>query len=494
MRRYLFPILTLSGLLLALSARGQSADDVLRYSMQFPAYDAHSLVMPGVAYPTGFGAYQENPASMALFEESFLSFSLSNRYVEEEGRYLGNSTEMDDSQTNVGDLGFIYDFPTSRGKLVIGAGYSQSGDFNRALAGGGFNDQSTITDFYNITPDDSLFFAAFDTYAIDYATTDSSFANTSSIFRIGVPYMGVDQDFELTETGRMGEYSAFLATEFRENLMVGASIALFEGNYSYSREFLESDRRNQYNFTFIDSDGDGEPETDIDRILSVDEIDATFTAFSARVGALYRFTHNLLAGASYQFPATLHFEEEFNTTITSTFDNGVQFEDDAPGRFSYRIVRPNRLNLGVSVRDMGGISFSGSAEYVPHTSGRIEFEQLELRPDQEAINDNVRASLKDVWNLRGGLEWKLDERFIPRVGYGWYPSPRSGIDASRQIYSGGFSSRVGRGVTLDVGVQYAVWEDRNALYYYAANQGTVNETAREEVRRLHIIGGLRFDL
>lgn len=395
-------VLLLAALLIAGAAKAQNADDVLRYSLQHPAYDATSMVIPGVAYPTGFGAYQENPASMALFDESFLSFSLSSRYVDEKGSYLGSRTSFDDSETNVGDLGFVYDFPTTRGSLVVGAGYSQTSDFNRALAGGGFNDRSTLTDFYNITPDDSLFFAAFDTYAIDFATTDSSFANTASIFRIGIPYQGVDQDFEMTERGRMGEYSAFIATEFQENLMLGASIALFEGGYHYSREFLESDRRNQYDFQFIDSDGDGEPETDIDRILSEDAIDATFTAFSARLGAVYRVTPNVLVGASYRFPSTLHFEEEFNTEIRSTFDNGVVFEDDAPGRFEYRIVSPNRIHLGASARDLGIFSLSASAEYVPYASGRIEFDELDLRPLQEDINENVRAQLEDVWNLRGG--------------------------------------------------------------------------------------------
>lgn len=485
-------------LALAPAAHSQTADDVLRYQLQYPSQDAVSLVMPGTAWASGYGAYQQNPASMALFDESFLSFSLSSRYVSEEGLYLGNSNPHDVSETNIGDFGFLYDFPVSQGALVVGGGYSQSSDFNRALAGGGFNDRSTITDFYNITPDDSLFFAAFDTYAIDFATTDSSFSNTASIFRIGVPYMGVDQDFEMQETGRMGEYSAFVATEFQKDLLVGASIGLFEGGYHYRREFLESDRRNQYNYSFIDTDGDGEPETDINRILSEDTIDASFTAFSARLGAIYRIAPGLQVGVGYHFPSTLSFEEEFNTSIRTTFDNGVVFEDDAPGRFSYKIIRPNRINLGVGAKNLGPLNLSASAEYVPYSEGRIEFDELELRPAQEAINDNVSSSLADVWNVQAGLELEVDQRFVPRIGYAHYPSPYKGlgaVDDTRQIYSGGFSARISDGMTFDLGVQYATWEDRNSLYYYATgSNGTADEIVTEEVTRWHVMAGLRLDL
>ncbi|MDZ7771803.1 MAG: hypothetical protein U5K31_03560 [Balneolaceae bacterium] len=441
MKRITYLIFILAAVLAAPPAVfSQSADDVLRYQLQYPSQDAISLVMPGTAWASGYGAYQQNPASMALFDESYLSFSLDSRYVSEEGRYLGSSNTHDVNETNIGDFGFLYDFPVSQGALVVGGGYSQSADFNRALAGGGFNNRSSITDFYNIAPDDSLFFAAFDVYAIDYATTDSSFANTSSIFRIGVPYKGVDQDFEMQENGRMGEYSAFIATEFKENLLVGASIGIFEGGYTYERNFLESDRQDLYNYTFIDTDGDGEPETDIDRILSEDTIDASFTAFSARLGAIYRITPHVQVGVGYQFPSTLSFEEEYNTTIRTTFDNGVVFEDEAPGRFNYKIVRPNRINLGVGAQNLGPVNLSASAEYVPYSEGRIEFDELELRPSQEAINDNVGSSLSDVWNLQAGLEFEVDERFVPRLGYAHYPSPYKGtaaVDNTRQIYSGG---------------------------------------------------------
>lgn len=480
----------------ATSLKAQSADDVLRYSLEYPSYDAISLVMPAVSHPTGFGGYQDNPAVMASYDDSFLSFDLSSRFVDETGQYLGNSTDFSDNQTSIGDLGFVYKVPTVRGSLVVGAGYSQTTDFNRALSASGRNNQSTITDFYNVTPDDSLFFAAFDVYAIDFATTDSSFANTKSIFRFFENnfYPGINQDTELTERGQIGEYSAFLATEFLKNFSLGVSIGYLSGGYNYRREFLESDRQDDYSAPFIDTDGDGEGETDIDNILSIDTIEADIEAFTASLGFVFLPVEQLSIAASYQFPSDLYIDENFNTRLTTNFDNGVQFEDDAPGRFSYNITRPRRIKAGVSFRDENGLGLSASAERISYSDARIEFENLDLNPLENDINSTVR-SFNDVINLRGGLEYEINDRFTPRVGYAYFPSPQDGLDRTRQFISGGFSAELTRGLLFDFGLQYSFWDDQNSLYNYTTPTGeSGSEIVQEEVNRLHVMAGIRMIL
>lgn len=474
--------------------KAQGASDVLRYSLQYPSYDPVSIVMPGVSSATGFGAYQENPASMALFKEGFISFGLSNRFVNEESSYLGTSTEFDDSQTNVGDFGFVYKVPTQRGRLVFGGGYSQSTDFNRALSVNARNNESTITDFYNSSlVDDSLFFAAFDAFAIDFATQDSSFAETASIFRIDSPYRGINQNAELTERGVVGEYSAFFATEFQENLIIGASVGLIAGSYSYRRDFLESDEENDYETQFEDENGN---LIGIDNILSEDAIDADFTAFSLRLGMVYQITPNINIGGSYQFRNVLNIDEEFNTIITNTLDDGTFFEEEAPGGFSYKIKQPDRLNLGVTIKDANRFNISLAAEAVRYSRARIEFEEIGLSDEEDSINDTVESNFNDVFNFRAGLEYQVNPMFIPRIGYAYYPGPQDGVDSERQFFSGGFSAQIFDNVSFDLGVQYSIWEDQNQLYRYEIlPQGdVVSEVAREDVTRWHVMGGIKIGL
>jgi len=475
----------------ATQINAQSADDVLRYSLEYPSYDPVSSVIPGVSNATGFGAYQENPASMALFDESFLSMGLSSRFIDETGTYLGNTSSNSDNQTGIGDLGLVYKVPTTRGSLVVGGGYSQTTDFNRVLSASGRNDRSTITDFYNTTADDSLFFAAFDTYAVDFATTDSSYAETASIFRIGFSqYPGINQDVEMTERGKTGEYSIFMATEFLENFYVGGSIGYYSGTYTYRREFLESDRQDDYNATFIDSDGDGNPDTDIDNILSVDRIDAEIQAFSARLGIVYKPMPEFQLAASYEFPSKLFIDEEFNTEITTTFDNTVQFSDEAPGAFSYTITRPQRIKAGVTFKGIPKLSLSGSAEAISYSDAEISFDEISLNPQENEINSNVKSVLNDVINLRGGVEYKTNDNFTARAGYAYFPSPQDGIDSDRQFISGGFSAVLTKGLTFDFGLQYSFWDDQNTLY----STPDVTEVVEEQVTRLNVMAGLRMAL
>src|SRR5699024_3711614 len=143
-----FAFTILVGLLTVSSVYGQDAGDVLRYSLEYPSYDAVTLVMPGVAGPTGFGAYQENPAVMAMFDQSYFSAGLSGRTVKENATYLDNTSSFNDNQANIGNIGFVYNLPTERGKLTIGGGYSQTHDFNRAFSANTYNNLTTITDTY----------------------------------------------------------------------------------------------------------------------------------------------------------------------------------------------------------------------------------------------------------------------------------------------------------------------------------------------------------
>ena len=476
-----------------LQLQAQTTDDVLRYSMELPSSDPVTIVMPGIANHTGFGAYKDNPAAMALAEEGYLSFSLSSRYVDESGSYLGNSTNFSDSQTGIGDIGFLHKVPTTRGSLVIGGGYSQTTDFNRAFSVNGRNNQSTITDEYSfrgVGYQGDINTAAFNAFAIEDINADSS----ASIFRFGLPfsdYPGINQTVELTERGQLGEYSAFIATEAFRNVFLGASIGYTYGNYEYRRDFLESDRQGDYDGAIIDSDDDGTFDTDIDNIQSIYTIDTKMQAFSAQLGIVYQPTEAFNIGASYQFPSKLLVDEQYNTEITTVMDNGVTFSDNAPGEFSYEIVRPQRLKAGVRYASAQGLTVSVSAEGILYSDAK--YEEDGISGFETALNSQIRNNFNDVVNIRTGLSYKINEQFTPRVGYGYFSSPTENFDRSRQLLSGGFSARVSPQITFDFGLQYSLLDDQNSLYEYQQPNGEVfEEQVQEDVNKLHVMAGFKI--
>ncbi len=473
-------------------AKAQNATDVLRYSLQYPSYDPVTMVVPGVAYATGFGAYQENPAVMALFDESYFSGGLNDLYVTEQGTYLSNTNTFDVNSLGLSHAGFVYKAPTSRGSLVVGAGYSLTRGFNRALSGSGFNEITTLTDYYASFPiTHPLNEAAFSAFAIDDVELQNGNVVSRSIFRLplGFEYQGITQSFELTETGTMGEYSAFIATELFKNLSVGASIGAIAGTYEYERSFLESDVRNLYDDNFIDSDGDGDFDTDIGRILSESAIKETYTGFSARLGVLYEISNSFNIGASYQFKNVLTIERETDFAITTILDNNLEFFGEiSPTVYNYKVVRPARANLGIAATDIGGFTLSAMVERVDYSSASIEFEELTFSIDEQAINQRIENELQEVFNLRFGLEYVFTDRLTTRFGYGFYPSPVEDKDSDRQFFSGGFSAMLSGNTSLNVGVQYATWEDQTILYTTPFG----DEVVDEQVNRWNIMAGLRF--
>ncbi len=473
-------------LLVSTSVRAQGAGDVLRYSQQYPSYDPVSIVMPGVSDATGFGAFHENPAAMALFDESFVSLGLSNRYVNEDATYLETTTGFDDNEANVGDAGFVYNVPTAQGKLTIGAGYSQSHDFNRAVAGSARNDRSTITDFYaSDLANDLIYNTAFDGFAID---------GTSSIFDFEEnQFSAIDQRFEITERGTLGEYSAFIATEFFKNLIVGASIGVINGRYENSRDILEVDEERNYEGNVLDTDEDGTGDTNIDQILGEDIINETFAGFSARIGLLYELSSNINLGLSYQFKNTLNVNREIDYYVTTTMDNGDLFEGEGLGEFEYNITRPARLNFGFTAKNLSGLTISASAERVAFSEGRIESDDLEFREGDNVENNIVQTNHEDVYNLRLGLEYAVSEQFTPRIGYGYYPDPLGGfednsLNADRRFYSAGFTAQISEITNFNLGVQLSRWDDQKTLY----TTPDVDEFVNEEVNRLSVMAGVSF--
>jgi hypothetical protein len=470
------------------------------------AFDPVSITMPGTAYAAGFGSFLDNPASAALFNQSFGEIGLSYRLVEEDGNFLGNSRSLDDNQTNLSNFGIVYSFPTVRGSLVAGAGYSQHTAFNRAFAFRGRNNNSSITDNFK-APGSSYADIAFNTFATDYGDEFEDW--DESIFRIGFDqfgdYLGIRQQGEIFQSGYGGEYSFFIATEFQENIMFGVSAGILNGRFSYDRLFQEVDEFNDYDGEFIDSNDDGFGDTDIDNILLEDRISSRYTGFRASAGMIYRLNEYFNIGASYTLGTRITVEEDFNADVLTTFDNGVQFEDGISSEFSYRVELPARTSLGVAVVDLNGLSASVSAEFVNFSNTTIDFRDGSLFEDELVENEFIADTFRKVWNFRSGISYDLSPEFTLRAGYSFLPSRFENGTDDRSIYSFGTGFSITRDLRLELAAQYTTWEEVSSVYDYADYNYTSlpesapsftfrSEDATRNVDRWNLLATLRFNI
>ena len=456
----------------------QNVNDPMSFSNQSLLFGNHGFasdpvsgIMPGTAYGSGFGAFLDNPASIALIGNDFGEFSFVHNRINERSSFLGNESSLNDNQTNIAGGGFIYNFPTQRGRFVIGAGYTQHTSFNRTVSFNSWNNNSTITDQFKL-PGSTYNEAAFETYATDLGEeSDDSVDWDESIFRVGFnqpgDFLGIRQQGEFFQTGHSGEYSAFFATEIMENLMFGASVGVLAGRYGYDRIIQEIDDPNNYNSDFIDSSGDGIGDTDIDNILFSEEINNRFYGFRGRAGLLYQITPSFNVGVSYTLPSRINMDEDFNGRIISTFNNGVRFEDSERGRFTHSASYPARTAVGVAIDDLNGFSLSASAEYVNYSNMRINFEEDELFEDQQIENEFISQNFADdAISFRTGLAYKFNPLFTLRAGYGYAPSMFKDGNDSRDIFSVGAGFALTRDAVFEIGARYTTWKEDSALYTY----------------------------
>lgn len=487
---------------------GNKPSSYTNMALQFSTYnfngDAANGFLPSVSTANGFGSFIDNPASMGLIEESAFSVGLFNSSVEMDNSYKGNSVMAEDNNLGFGDLGVVYKLPTNQGSFVLGAGYNRITNRRDVTRISARNNESTITDDFR-EPDSDYYNLAYDVYATDWGDVDSTYRE--SIFRIGFDtYPGITQDAEITQTTDIGEYSVFFGTEFQKNFYIGVSAGITSGSYTYRRNFLEIDEFNDYNAAFIPSDTEGE-FTDVDNILTSDEIDSDIVGYAIRAGLLYQFSPKLAVGVSYLLPSTTVVREQYYSSITTELDDGsTPFQADlaSDGAFEYRIKAPGELKAGFTVSDLGNLDLSVAAEIKDYRKTELDFitgndfsfnDEVALRAQQDELSAYMNSSYNLTTNIKAGLGYKVKDLMKVKAGYAYLPAKSSVYEATKNVASLGLSAQISDNLILDLMGQYAFWDDRSVAYtYYDYNDGGIarSETIDHEITTVKVLAGLKI--
>lgn len=467
---------------------------------------ANAGIMPSVALDNGMFSYIDNPASMALINRNYVTLGTFSNFNNRSNTYLSNTVTSDLQQNRLGNIGVVYNVPVDRGSLVIGGGYVLREHANRTNTGRGFNAQSTITDVFK-EPGSSYNDIAFNAYAIDYGDVAQTY--DESIFRVGFApgdYPGIQQDVELTSRGLIGEYSVFIATEYKKNLLVGVSIGLDYGVINMDRNVLETDEDNLYDGDFIGADELGLGGTDVQSILLVDDIRSEVLGASLSAGLLYKVNPFLNLGASIDLPTQLNVTESYFSDIETRLDDGrTPYGDNFEGDFEYQIRRPAQYRFGVALDNFNGFSATASAELidfrnvgldlVSRTQGDIPFEETrELRLQQEGFDRMFDANYRTVVNWRAGLSYQLMNGTEFRAGGAFLPATANRFNADRILLNGGFGIPLSQQLYLDVGLQYQMWDDVTALYEYfdPVDQVFRSQQFSEDITNLNLLVGIKY--
>lgn len=489
------------------AAKAQSTEDAIRFSQRMPMTGAVSLATggAGTAGLASFTDLFQNPAGLGLLQTSVFTVGLSLESVRDESVFRAGSDRglesTDGSATRLGNVAYAYRFPTRRGALVFAAGYSQTGSYRRELAYGGENGLNSYTDYlmpiegeFEILEDDlglypeftrPLSFIAYETYAIDF--DQAAYDQGASVpFLPAVSAGTILQTGLVVEEGASSEFSFGGAVEAAQGFFVGAAVGIPVASYEYTRIHSEEDIYN-------DNDGSG-GTTDFDFLQVIDGFSSDLVGVNARLGLAGQVTPQFRFGVSIETPTVYSIDESYDLRLRTEFDNGDLFEygdnaDEQEGRgdFEYSLRTPWRLGLG-GAYEAGPLAIYGDVLFTDWTQMEFDSDSYAFFEENLAIRDGLRSTT----SVRLGGSYNFGQ-VTARLGVGVDPDPRDDtgltdtVDRARSNFSAGFSYRVNRQFTLDLGWMHQRFDDRYNPYIEVDNHPVVDE----EVARNHVQAAIR---
>ncbi|MDV7140828.1 outer membrane protein transport protein [Maribacter sp. TH_r10] len=462
MKRYL----TFIVLLACTVASAQNLNDVLRYSQENLQGTARFQGMGGAFGALGgdLSALNINPAGSAVFNNSQFTVSGSNYHTDNTATYFGTGRSANENNFNLNQVGGVFVFKSRNDsdwkKMALAINYDMVQSFDDEYRISGTSDQGIDNYFLNyadgVVPFNSILIqdgeyienAYLDIGAYQGFTDQQAFLgyyggiidpvgedDTTTDYIRNASYSNVNQDYARYTSGYNSKFNLNFATQYQNNLYLGASLNFHTVFYDQFDEIRE---------TGYDS-GSAIQRTDFSNFLHTEG-----SGFSFNLGAIAKVNQNIRVGGSYQSPTWYRLTDDLSQRINSDLaDSEINFiNHDIINLFEeYTIKTPAKLTGSVALifgRD-GLLSFDYDYQ---------DMSQAELRPTSDSsfstVNSEIANNLDGVSSFRLGGEYRI-ERVSLRAGYRFEQSPYADGNniGDLNAYSGGIGYNFG-GSRLDL--------------------------------------------
>ncbi len=462
----------------AIEAYGQFPGDALRLAQPGYGVSARSMLMGNAmtGLAEGYDATLFNPAGLSQSYQSEVTMGLNFLGYNNDANYLGSSTSLSSSQTDLSRLGIVYPFPTSRGSFVIALGYNRANDFNTALSFKAYNPYSSIIpSLWDGDPNYDI------PWNVGLEDTNGLPLITKKVQQSGTVY----------ESGGLNNWLVAGAVDLAPDFSIGLTLNLISGTYHYSRQFSETDPNKYYqNIQFV---GQYDAAGFLNFSLS-DNVDQDISGWNAKMGFLYRLpdeSGKTIArfGGTIEFPSFITVDEKYSDAGVANYISGYLYPSYTTpgGNNNYDITTPFKFAFGVS-GELSVLTVAADIQYVDWSEMQFGTSVDPTLPDTSinSLNTQIKQTFRATTSFRVGAELALANpdyaSFVPylRAGLGLYPSPYVG-DGSAQaqkVASGGVGFKIQNSISLDIGYQYSWWNWSEQLYYdpiSAAGYGTTNK-------------------
>ncbi len=448
----------------------QNINDVLRYSQENLVGTARFQGMGGAFGALGgdLSALNVNPAGSAVFNNSLFTFSGTYYEMDNLSNYFGTRSGIKTDDFDINQVGGVFVFKNNDNsdwkKMAIAFNYDLVQNFEDAISISGESNQGIDNYFLNFAqgvPFGSILLQDgefIENGYLDIGATQGFGAqqaflgyyggvidpedqnDATTVYNSNSIYNNVNQNFLRFTNGYDGKFTMNFASQYQNNLYLGASLNFHTIHYDQVDEFRERgyDAVSAIQFTdfynFLHTQGSG---------------------FSFSLGAIAKLNQMVRLGGSYQSPTWYDLTDDFSQRINSDLaDEDIDF------------INFSVINLFEEYNIKIPAKFTGSLAMVFGKDGLLSFDygyqdmsQAELRPSSDpsfsTVNSEIANNLGAVSSFKLGGEYRLDQVSL-RAGYRFEQSPYSDGNNIGDLnsYSGGLGYNFG-GSRLDLAVNWS---------------------------------------
>jgi hypothetical protein len=408
-----------------LSANSQNVDDALRYSQLFYSGTARFNSMGGAFTALGgdLSSISLNPAGVGIYRS--FEFTVTPQLLYNNVKTVFNNSPSSDFRYNfnLNQAGFVANIistENTKGLINLNVAYSfvRTNNFNENITINGISNNSSMADYWvslangnNKSNLNDLAWAAYATYLIDtipgsntlYGTIWSHYGDsTNSTY-------GQTMRRIITNDGYTGEHSFTIGGNFDNKVYFGATLGISRLSYNGHYQHIEAD--------------DQKLIYDFENFTYTDELEASGTGYSLKLGTIIRPVEFLRLGFSFHSPVIYRIHEYFQDIVSSKWEfydsehNNNYVEPNTPMRYSYTLTTPFRVDAGVAFQLKKLAIFSADYELVDYRMAR--FSKASDSYDYYNENQSIKNILKTTSNIRLGAEFRVNNMYL-RGGYGHY--------------------------------------------------------------------------
>ena len=434
------------------NVNAQNGTDALRYSLLQQGSGTGRTM--GVAGATGalgadFSSLSGNPAGLAAYRTS--EFMITPGYYTStvRSKLQGNATNVaqveSSAKFHLNNIGVVFaNHPNKTNWTTsnIALGVNRLANFNNSFYYEGKSEGSIINRFQekanrgnglnsfeeNLAAEANAIYASGtvgNAYASDFDGSQNAVINRTQ---------------EGAISGRITELTAGYAANYKDKLMIGASIGVPFGSYNEVKTYSESDPESL--------DGKTLGAVPYFKSLSFQEnLTQSGAGINVKLGLIFIPTQNLRVGLSGQTATLYKMTDIYTTSFNYTYidKKGLSSNDakSPDGAFDYTIRTPQKVTGSLAYLFGRKGFISADVDMVDYSTMSFQFDKDKSL--QNNVNQNIVNDYKSAVNVRIGAEYVMDI-FRFRAGVATLGLPTKGYEDRSYFYNASKLFSAGAGI------------------------------------------------